>query len=128
MKISYFKLIFIQFAKTMHVASKLFGVNVARNQDIASNFIGVDAVWLGGMSHTSKYKRKISIDWLITKFTKKVFNFNFVIFFVFVFCLLFLNYICLLRQKVYIFMFLTMQHQNIKLSMLILSVHYAKHY
>ena len=46
----------------MRVASKLFGVDVARNQDIASKFIGVDAVWLGGMSPTSKYKRKFSID------------------------------------------------------------------
>ena len=55
----------------MRVASKLFGVDVARNQDIASKFIRVDAVWLGEMSPTSKYKRKISIDWLITKFTKR---------------------------------------------------------
>ena len=31
----------------MRVTSKLFGVDVARNQDIASKFIGVDAVWLG---------------------------------------------------------------------------------
>ena len=31
----------------MRVASKLFGVNVARNQEIASKFIGVDAVFLG---------------------------------------------------------------------------------
>ena len=31
----------------MRVASKLFGVDVTRNQDIASKFIGVDAVWLG---------------------------------------------------------------------------------
>ena len=37
-------LIFIKFAKTMCVASKLFGVDVARNQYIASKFIRVDAV------------------------------------------------------------------------------------
>ena len=55
-------LIFIKFAKTMRVASKLFEADVARNQDIASKFIGVDAVWLGGMSPTSKYKQKIRID------------------------------------------------------------------
>ena len=55
-------LIFIKFAKMMCVASKLFGVDVTRNKDIASKFIGVDAVWLGGMSPTSKYKREISID------------------------------------------------------------------
>ena len=49
----------------MRVASKLFGVDVARNQYIASKFIRVDAVWLGGMSPTSKYKREISIDLLV---------------------------------------------------------------
>ena len=31
----------------MRVASKLFGVDVARNQDIATKFIGVDAIRLG---------------------------------------------------------------------------------
>ena len=64
-------LIFIKFTKAMHVASKFIIVDVARNQYIASKFIRVDAVWLGGMSPTSKYKRKISIDWLVTKFTKR---------------------------------------------------------
>ena len=44
MKIFIFMLIFIKFAKTMRVASKLFGVDVARNQYIASKFIRVDAV------------------------------------------------------------------------------------
>ena len=63
-------LIFIQFAKTMSVTSKFFGVDVARDQYIASKFIGVDAVWLGRMSLTSKYKREISIDLLISKFIK----------------------------------------------------------
>ena len=60
----------------MRVASKLFGVDVACYQDIASKFIGVDAVWLGGMSPTSKFKRKISIDWFITKFTKRYLTLN----------------------------------------------------
>ena len=60
----------------MRVASKLFGVDVARNQGIASKFIGVNAVWLGGMSPTSKYKLKFSIDWLITKFTKRYLSLN----------------------------------------------------
>ena len=60
----------------MRVASKLFGVYVERNPDIASKLIGVDAVWLGGMSPTSKYKQKISIDWLITKFTKRYLALN----------------------------------------------------
>ena len=55
----------------MRVASKLFRVDIARNQDIVSKLIGVDAVWLGGMSPTSKYTQKISIDWLITKLTKR---------------------------------------------------------
>ena len=55
----------------MHDASKFTEVDVARNQDIASKLIRVDAVWLGGMSPTSKYKREISIDLLVTKFTKR---------------------------------------------------------
>ena len=54
----------------MRVASKFFGVDVARNPNIVGKFIGVDIFWLGGMSPTSKYKREISIDWLIIKFTK----------------------------------------------------------
>ena len=37
-------LIFIKFTKTMRVASKLFGVDVACNQYIASKFVRVDAV------------------------------------------------------------------------------------
>ena len=60
----------------MRVASKFFGVDVLRNPDIASKFIGVDAVWLGGMSPTSKYKLKISLDLLITKFTKRYLTLN----------------------------------------------------
>ena len=60
----------------MRVASKLMGVDDARNQDIASKFIGIDAVWLGGMSPTSKYKREISIDLLVTKFTKRYLTLN----------------------------------------------------
>ena len=60
----------------MHVASKFIGVDVARNQYIASKFIRVDAVWLEGMSPTSKYKREISIDWLVTKFTKRYLTLN----------------------------------------------------
>ena len=60
----------------MCVASKFIGVDVAGNQYIASKFIGVDAVWLGGMSPTSKYKREISIDWLVTKFTKRYLTLN----------------------------------------------------
>ena len=55
----------------MHITSKLFGVDVARNQYIASKFIRVDADWLEEMSPTSKYKREISIDLLVTKFTKR---------------------------------------------------------
>ena len=31
----------------MRVASKFFGVDVARNPDIAGKFIGVDTDWLG---------------------------------------------------------------------------------
>ena len=50
-----FRLIFIQFAKTMRVASKFFGVGIVRNSEIAGTFIKVDAVWLGGMSPTLKY-------------------------------------------------------------------------
>ena len=46
----------------MRVSSKLFGVDVTRNPDIASKFIGVDAIWLVVMSPTSEYKRKINID------------------------------------------------------------------
>ena len=60
----------------MCVASKFIGVDVARNQYIASKFIGVDAVWLGGMSPTSKYKQKISIYLLVTKFTKRYLTLN----------------------------------------------------
>ena len=71
-----FMLIFIKFTKAMHAASKFIGVDVARNQYIASKFIRVDAVWLGGMSPTSKYKREISIDWLVTKFTKRYLTLN----------------------------------------------------
>ena len=71
-----FMLIFIKFTKTMHVASKFIGVDVACNQYIASKFIRVDAVWLGGMSPTSKYKREISIDLLVTKFTKRYLTLN----------------------------------------------------
>ena len=59
-----FKSIFIKFTKTIRVESKLFGVDVACNQYIASKFIRVDVVWLGGMSLTSKYKRKISLNLL----------------------------------------------------------------
>ena len=40
-----FMLIFIKFTKTMRVASKFIRVDVARNEYIASKFIGVDAVW-----------------------------------------------------------------------------------
>ena len=32
----------------MRVASKFFGVDVARNPKIAGKFIGVDVFWLGG--------------------------------------------------------------------------------
>ena len=53
----------------MRVAGKFFGVGVTRNQEIAGKFIGVDAVWWGGMSPVLKYKRKISLELLITKFT-----------------------------------------------------------
>ena len=43
----------------MRVVNKFFGVDVARNPDIARKFIGVDAVWLGELSpHLKKYKRK----------------------------------------------------------------------
>ena len=55
----------------MRVASKFIGVDFARNQYIASKFIRVDAIWLGGMSPNSKYKREISIDSLVIKFTKR---------------------------------------------------------
>ena len=44
----------------MRVASKLFGVDVARNQDIASKFIRVDAVWLGGMSSPQNINEKLA--------------------------------------------------------------------
>ena len=54
----------------MSVASKLFGVDVARNQDIASKIIGVDAVWLENLPH--QYKQKLSLDLLIINFTKKL--------------------------------------------------------
>ena len=57
----------------MRVADKFFGVGVARNQDIAGKFIRVDAVWLEGMSPTSKYKRKISLDLLITNSLKGIY-------------------------------------------------------
>ena len=60
----------------MRVSSKLFGVDVTRNPDIASKFIGVDAIWLVVISPTSEYKRKINIDWLITKFTKRYLSLN----------------------------------------------------
>ena len=68
--------IFIKFAKTKYVASKFIRVDVTRNQYIASKFIGVDAVWLGEMAPISKYKREISIDWLIAKFTKRYLTLN----------------------------------------------------
>ena len=71
-----FRLIFIQFIKTMRVANKFFRVNIAHNPDIASKFIGVDAVWLGELSPTLKYKRKISLDLLITKFIKRYLSLN----------------------------------------------------
>ena len=60
----------------MRVANKFFGVEIARNLDIASKFIGVDAVLLGELYSTSKYKRKISLDLLITKFTKRYLSLN----------------------------------------------------
>ena len=71
-----FKSIFIKFTKTIRVESKLFWVDVACNQYIASKFIRVDVVWLRGMSLTSKYKRKISLDLLVTKFTKRYLTLN----------------------------------------------------
>ena len=61
----------------MRVVCKFFGVGVTHNQDIAVKFIGVDVVWLGGISPTSNYKRKISLDLLITKFTKRHLSLNF---------------------------------------------------
>ena len=60
----------------MRVDSKFIRVDVARNQNIANKFIRVDAVWLGGMSPTSKNKREISIDLLVTKFTKRYLTLN----------------------------------------------------
>ena len=71
-----FRLIFIQFANTMCIASKFLGVDIACNPDIEGKFVGVDAIWLGGLSPTSKYKRKICLDLLITKFTKKYLSLN----------------------------------------------------
>ena len=60
----------------MRVAGKFIGVGVARNPDIAGKFIRVDAVWLRNCLPTSKYKRKISLDLLIIKLTKRHLSLN----------------------------------------------------
>ena len=44
----------------MRVASKLFGVDVARNKDIASKFIGVDAVWYGECLPPQNINKKLA--------------------------------------------------------------------
>ena len=51
---------FIQLAKAMRVACKFFGVGVARNQDIAYKFIGVDAVWLGEYLPSQNINKKLA--------------------------------------------------------------------
>ena len=55
-----FRLIFIQFAKTMRVAGKFFGVGVARNQDIEGKFIEVDAVWDGEFLPPQNINKKLA--------------------------------------------------------------------
>ena len=105
-------------------------VGAAYHSGAAGKFIGVSAAWLVGMSPNSKYKRKNSLDWLIIKFTKRYLTLNFLfssslysVYFVYYFIK---PYLFNLTENL-CFMFLTMQHQNIKLSILMISVYYAKH-
>ena len=123
------RLLFIQFAKTMRVADKspLLVSRVMKTLQINSSELIPSGY--GNMSPTSKYKRKISLDLLITKFLKRYLSLNLQV----SSSLYFFNFICStlfvqLDRKSVFFMFLIMQHLNVKLSMLMLSVYYAKHY